>query len=381
MTDPIRCTGCSACAAVCRQEAIHMEADAEGFLYPVIDPDRCTQCGQCSRVCPVEHADGTTAGIRAVCLALADDEALCRESSSGGAFSLLALAVLAGGGVVFGSAMTADCYGAHHVGVETPAELGQLRGSKYVQSNPEDSFCRTKDALKQGKKVLYTGTPCQVAGLKSYLGNINTENLLAVDVVCHGVPSPMVWRDYLQTLEAARRAKAVRVSFRDKTEGWQRYSLKCTFDDGSAYRKNVLEDLYLRGFVENLYLRPACHGCVFKGNHYAGDLTIGDFWGAKERYPELADAPGISLLIAHTEKGKRTLEALTDCRLEPVPVEAALKHNRAYFTPAPPSPFRSRALREIRRKGTEKTLRRFCGFGLVPRIRKKLAALRRRREM
>lgn len=372
MVEKSRCTGCTACVAVCPLDAIVMKADSEGFLYPEVDTARCVNCGKCHKVCPVDKEPTSVTPEKAY-YAVADDGNLSRQSSSGGVFSLLANQILCDGGVVFGCAMTEDCGSAHHIGIDSENQMWQLRGSKYVQSALENTLREAKAALAQGKTVLFSGTPCQIGGVKAYLGD--AENLLTVDVICHGAPSPMVWRDYLTALEKDMNSKAVQVCFRDKTEGWQRYSLVVEFENGKTYRKNVTQDLYLRGFVENLYLRPACHGCVFKNGNYKSDLTIGDLWGAKRIKPELQGIEGISLLIPHTPKGQQLVKLLQACTLEEIPVDAALKSNPSYYKPVGPSPFRTRALSQIRIRGTRKTLRKYCGDAFGAKIRKKMTKL------
>ena len=373
MTEKEKCTGCTACAAVCPFDAITMKADPEGFLYPVTDSARCVKCGKCDRVCPVDRGAAGAPLPNQAFLAMADDARIRRVSSSGGIFTRLSEKILEQGGMVFGCAMSEHPHRAHHVGVSSPEELGMLRGSKYLQSDLENTLKEADRQLKQGRWVLFTGTPCQIAGAKSYLRD--REKLLTVDVICHGAPSPMVWSAYLSALEAEYSGRAVSVTFRDKSEGWRKYSLECVFDNGRVYRKNVLEDLYLRGFVENLFLRPSCHQCVFKGGNYQSDLTVGDYWGVERSFPELAKADGVSLLIPHTAKGLEAIRGLEHCRVEEVAFDAALKSNPSYFTPVRPSPFRSRAIRRIAARGTEPVLGKYCGSRLSAKVRRKLAKL------
>lgn len=373
MVDRRTCTGCSACMAVCSVDAIRMEADDSGFLHPVIDPVRCVNCGKCMRVCPVrDDAQIRTADQSEAFLAYSDSPELRQKSSSGGVFSLLAQMVLRRSGIVFGCAMAEDCYSARHTGVDTEDHMWRLRGSKYVQSDLNNSFREAKHALERDTWVLFSGTPCQIAGLTSYLGGKRYEKLLTVDVICHGVPSPMVWASYLKQLEQEAGAKACEVSFRNKSEGWQRYSLNCKFSDGTEYRKTVVDDLYLRGFVEDLYLRSSCYHCRFKDNLYQSDITLGDFWGVSKLEPELEGCNGASVAVAHSCKGKQAILELRECCIKPVSIQDAMRHNRSYYRSVSENMLRDRVIDQIKKNGIKKVLWRYCGNSLVAKVRKKL---------
>ena len=308
-----RCCGCGACAALCPHEAIEMRPDEEGFLYPAIDPGHCVDCGLCERRCPALSAEPR--GEKPAYAARVKEEGVREDSSSGGIFTALARTVLRRGGVVFGAAMDAEFH-VSHVGVMEESALRQLRGSKYVQSDADDAYRQTALLLEAGLPVFFTGTPCQVAGLYATLGG-DRENLLTADIVCHGVPSPAVFDAYLKMLEAERGAKLTRYVFRDKRKGWKDFSVVATFEDGAQYAAGQQEDVFMRGFLGDLYLRPSCHGCPYVGERRPGDITLGDMWGAQEIVPDMEDDRGLSLVFTNSEKGIQAFEEIqkeTDCR-------------------------------------------------------------------
>ena len=378
MVDPKYCTGCEACASYCPVSAIQMEADDDGFFYPQIDTEKCIQCGLCHKTCPVAIMPKPSHEMDRIWMFEAQDEKMRNASSSGGAFSQLARQVIEKDGLVFGCRMDEDCYGASHTGVDNEVDLAPLRGSKYVQSRMGNALCQVKRALEEGKWVLFSGTPCQVAGLQSYLGDQSWARLLTVDLICHGVPSQKVWQAYAKELEEEAKAKLTQVSFRDKKIGWQTYSLSCGFADGSVYSQTVLEDLYLRGFIENLYLRPSCHNCSFKGKHYKSDITLGDFWGIGEFFPELSNKQGISLVISHTNKGVSAINSLDiGGMLREVTGMDVLKHNSAFYRVSGQSPFRNHVLAQVGKKSLKKLLRKYCGYSLEAKVRKKMVMLKK----
>ena len=229
LCERISCTGCGACAAVCAAGAIALRPDEEGFLYPETDGSRCLNCGACGAVCPVAGEKESRPVLRALA-ARCRDEALRRSSSSGGIFSLLAQRVLARGGAVYGAAFAPDLRSVRHIRVDEPAQLALLRGSKYIQSAPEDSFSDAAQQLKQGRWVLYSGTPCQTAALKRFLGD-DPERLLTVDVICHGAASPAPWQTYLDEAERSAGARPCAANLRDKSRGWKRFGAALDFSD------------------------------------------------------------------------------------------------------------------------------------------------------
>lgn len=351
-----------------------MERNAEGFLVANVDQERCIRCGKCDGVCPAQGSAHVAAEM--AYLLQSYDKQLRENSSSGGAFSMLAVDVISRGGVVFGCAMDEDCYGAHHIAVDNLTDLQKLRGSKYIQSDVGNSFAQAKQALDAGKWVLFSGTPCQIVGLRGFLGKKEYERLLCVDFICHGVASPWVWKKYLQELEQAYGSKAQRVNFRDKHIDWVNFSLSCAFANGEMYCRPVTEDPFLRGFVANLYLCNSCYRCECKGKGYASDITLADFWGVEQVVPQVADGRGTSLAIAHTKKGQDLLlSAQENGIVQQVQMDQALRKNRSYYTSVPMNPLRRQALRQLRKRSAHSVIEKFCGTSLMSKVRRKSASI------
>lgn len=321
ITDKHNCCGCSACVQVCPKQCISFEEDEKGFRYPQVDEGKCVDCGLCEKVCPVLHAGEPRKPLK-VYGAINPNEEIRMKSSSGGIFTMLAEAVIDEGGVVFGARFN-DQWEVVHDYTETKEGLTPFRGSKYVQSIIGDSYKQAKQFLIEGRRVLFTGTSCQIAGLKNFLGK-DYENLLAVDVVCHGVPSPLVWREYLKTIIPSQngKAKITGVSFRDKSTGWEKFSLvvRGKFDtsvdqfstlDGNEVilHETLYENLFMKFFLKNLCLRPSCFYCSAKAGKSGSDLSIADYWGGNY-YPEWNDDKGISLILVNDKKGETFLAPL-----------------------------------------------------------------------
>lgn len=297
------CCGCGACAAACPVGAIRMTMDGNGFYKPAVSDD-CISCGACLRVCPVE---GPPSGEPPKgFFACAGEPERVRKSSSGGVFSLLAEQVIASGGVVYGCGWDEN-HTPRHMPVENGEELPRLYGSKYAQSNMEGVYPQVKINLNKGKPVLFSGTPCQVAGLRKYLKR-DYENLIAVDFICHGVPSAKVLKKYLSELEMEKGAKVSSLTFRDKTNGWAELRLTVDFDDGSTYSQPASQDLYYRAFLCNLSLNQVCGECPFNALPRCADITLGDFWRIERHHDGFADDAGVSCVVINTEKGQNLFE-------------------------------------------------------------------------
>jgi len=259
----------------------------------------------CEAVCPINKAEYSKRGsakMRAYA-AYAKDDNIRYHSSSGGIFTLLAECILAQKGVVYGAAFDRD-YSVHHIGIDRVEDLEQLRGSKYVQSNIENIYVDVKSNLKQNRKVLFSGTACQIAGLLSFLEKEEKTNLYTIDILCHGVPSPKVWKKYLEEKQTDFAKPIEKVLFRSKTHGWKTYSINLRYGDNKEYECNFSKDPYMRLFLKDICLRPSCHDCRFKELPRVSDLTIGDCWGIEDIMPDMDDDKGTSVVIVNSEKGQ-----------------------------------------------------------------------------
>lgn len=335
ITDKHKCCGCTACISVCPKGYISMSEDKEGFLYPVVDSVKCIDCGLCEKVCPVLHPLKNEAEPL-VYAAINNDESIRMQSSSGGIFTLLAEYVIDRGGVVFGACFDRD-WNVVHDYTETKEGLVRFRGSKYVQSNVGNSFSQVKIFLDAGREVLFSGTPCQVAGLKNYLRK-PYPNLLTVDLVCHGVPSPDVWRKYLQeTVCKAYRIKKNKsavnicdyisdIKFRAKDKGWKKYSFKIEYKDGRIEINPFYENPYMNIFLSNLSLRPSCYVCPAKLNNVQSDITLADFWGVNKIDPNIDDDKGCGLLFLNNKEKIGLLYSL-QCMLFNQSLDNVSKYN------------------------------------------------------
>ena len=298
------CTGCGACVNSCKTGALQLVQDKEGFAYPYLDTEKCIRCNACQRACPADTVLPGEEDTKAY-YAYAKDAGICRQSSSGGLFSLLAEAILTEGGVVYGAGFDENWVVCHQR-IDRAAQIARLRTSKYVQSDTRQTYREAEADLKAGKTVLFSGTPCQIAALRQYLGK-EYDNLYTQDIICHGVPSPGLWEQY----KREQHPKPIRaISFRDKTEGWNAFSMKVDYADGSDYRALATKDPFERAFLANLTLRPSCYQCQYKTVARVSDLTLADYWGVEAVHPELKAQQGVSLLLTHTEKGEALLEQL-----------------------------------------------------------------------
>lgn len=307
IVDKQKCCGCSACMQSCPQKCIKMKIDNEGFWYPNIDENECVNCGRCERVCPIlNHKDGKTdvpPDIVQAFSAYFNEEQIRLSSSSGGLFTAIAQHILSEQGVVFGAAFDDD-FMVHHIAVDTMEGLVKFRGSKYTQSRIENTYQEAKQYLERGIQVLYSGTACQIAGLKTYL-NKEYDNLLTVDVLCHGVPSPKVWETYIDDQSKVHESKIIGINFRNKTTGWKTYSMQVLFENGFEYKQIFYNDAFMRLFLSNICLRPSCHDCLFKGFPRVSDITLGDCWGVEQHSPEMDDNKGTSVIIINSQKGEK----------------------------------------------------------------------------
>lgn len=346
-----QCTGCTACASVCPKSCIQMCPDENGFRYPIVDETICVGCGLCEQSCPVVNPLGKAENDSKAYAAYSKDEGMRLESSSGGVFTEIAKAVLARGGAVFGAAYN-QRFEVVHICVEYEADLTKLRGAKYAQSDLCGVFGQVKARLNQGQEVLFSGTPCQVGGLKAFLRK-DYENLLTVDFVCHSVPSPMAWREYVKYRAEQDNGGSLpaAINLRSKKTGWSRYQYSNLFEyaDGHAHAAKSSDSLYMKLFVGGYINRESCANCQFKGYSRASDLTLGDFWGIWDIAPEMDDNKGTSVVLVQSGQGAELLRNITDrLVLKPMTLEDAGRQNSAMLKTSQPNARWTEAMAKIR---------------------------------
>lgn len=307
--DKKECCGCYGCENICPKNAIKMVDDNEGFWYPKVDEELCVKCGLCKKVCPIIQKIKKVDNMKF--FACKNKKEIDRlSSSSGGVFTLLIEETLNSNGIVFGVEYD-EKLNAKYSYVYSLEKSQKFRGSKYVQSRIGNSYKEAKNFLEQGKNVVFTGTPCHIAGLKKFLGK-EYKNLLLIDIACHGVPSPAVFEKYKRYLAQKYGSEVKNISFRNKTNGWKNYKLKFELENGEEKFELANENMYMKGFLRDIYLRPSCYDCKFKKPFTEADLTLADYWGVQNIHPEFDDDKGTSLVLVNTEKGQKVLNLISD---------------------------------------------------------------------
>ena len=355
------CTGCGACASGCPKDAISMERDKEGFLYPAVHEEACVRCGHCTAVCPALHPREPRP-LPAVFAAWNRDESVRKDSTSGGVFSVLAEYILESGGVVFGAALDGRQH-LRHVACFRKEDLWRLRGAKYVQSDLGDCYREVKRWL-QTKPVLFSGTPCQVDGLYRYLG-CRPENLTTCDLVCHGVPSPGVWEDMVRSIEKRKGKSLQVVRFRNKVTGWKDSHFTTVYTDGSVDSAPLFATEFGRAFGRALFLRPSCHTCAYTSMNRPGDFTLGDFWGLRpEELPEQQER-GVSLLLVNTPHGSHLFDQLPLAR-QAFPAERAIAGNPRLACPIQRPADRAAFFAAYALEPFDQVRKKFCSLPPLP---------------
>lgn len=364
------CTGCYGCYNICPQVCISMEIDNDGFYYPKVNYDKCIKCNLCIAVCPMINKTIIT-NIPKAYACINNDESIRLESSSGGIFTSVAERVIEDGGVVFGVAFDED-FKAIHTYVENSGELRKLRGSKYVQSIIGNTYKQAKIYIEQGRKVLFTGTPCQISGLKSYLGK-DYDHLFCMDIICHGVPSPKVWERYISYREEKACSHVRRIAFRHKDKGWKQYSVLFEFQNNTEYRETHNKDYFMRAFLKDICLRPSCYSCKFKTIHRESDITLADFWGIQRILPEMDDDKGTSLVFVNSCKGQTMLEKIKDRIIyERVDIEQAVLYNSSAIKSAKYNPKREKFINRLGTMPFDKLVQKYCNDKMFTRINRKI---------
>lgn len=392
--DKHKCCGCAACMQTCPKHCITMQPDNEGFLYPQVDHTQCIECGLCEKVCPYLHEAKTSKPLK-VLAAINRDEPVRMSSSSGGIFTSLAQYVIQNGGVVFGARFD-NRWDVIHDYTDKVDGLSAFRGSKYLQSRVGDTFILARRFLKEGRTVLFSGTSCQIAALRRFLQK-DYDNLLTADLVCHGTPSPLVWRIYLEEIIARKGDKnsvshpltsdsklnalsTIRsIQFRNKCYGWKKYSfaLKLSKASAAGEQNTVLhssiftQDAYMQAFLDNVTLRPSCYCCPAKDGRSGADITLGDFWGIENVLPSFDDDKGTTLLLVNTDKGQEYINRLSIDTQE-APADSISRYNLSYYSPVAESVNRTFFFRMFRHFGFHKAWHLTISSNLLVRIFRKL---------
>ena len=305
------CCGCTACMNICKKQAISMESDIDGFMYPIVNNDLCVECGLCKTVCAFQNEPVTYTKPLATYAAANRNQSVLTLSASGGVFAALASVVFEKGGVVFGCAFNHDMV-PEHICVDNLIDMKKLQGSKYVQSSINTTYAKSRKFLKEGRWVLFTGTPCQIAGLKSYLGK-DYNTLITADLICHGVPSVALFKGYIKHLEAKLNGKVIDFKFREKSKGGG-YLGKVFYEKNGVVRKKFIPSYisyYYSYFLKGDIFRENCYKCKYASGSRQGDFTMGDYWGIENAHPEINNRNGVSVLLVNSIKGMDIIENLT----------------------------------------------------------------------
>jgi coenzyme F420-reducing hydrogenase beta subunit len=367
------CCGCTACYNICSIQAITMKLDDEGFLYPIIDKELCIDCGMCKEVCAFQNGYNTFNNIdKPEVYAIKHRSNKVREnSSSGGAFTAISDCMLLKNGVLYGVTYD-DEFRVIHQREETAEGRNKLRGSKYVQSDLKKIFKKVKEDLVNGRNVLFTGTGCQVAGLNSYLEKlkVDTKKLLTVDIICHGVPSPRIFAEYISYLEKKNKGKIEQYYFRSKVYGWG-YTEEVVYKNRKSDHTSALLQVYKELFYSNLCLRPSCYRCKYTNFLRPADITIGDYWGIENYFPEFADSLGVSAMIINTKKGKASFSELKE-NIEIIPsnIYDCAARQRNLYSPTPISLRRSEFWNDYLQYGFEYIIKKYTTYGFKGKIKK-----------
>lgn len=320
------CALCGACINACPVDAITLSKPYLDFCYPDIDVNRCIHCNECEKACPIlGEKSKPEDGFPIAFAARSKDDSVRMRSSSGGIFYELASYILAEGGYICGAVFDEDFH-VRHIVSNTQKDLRRMMGSKYAQSDVGYCYREIREKLDAGERVLFSGCPCQVAGLRSYLGK-PYQGLLLVELICHGIPGDRMLQTYIGMREKQYGAKLKQLAFRNKAKGWHNSSVRMEFENGKTYQEAMTQDTYMQGYFRCITLRESCFSCRFRNYASGGDLIIGDFWGAEIEAPDIDDNKGISAVIVASKKGNAFLKSIP-LPCYPVEIETILRYNQ-----------------------------------------------------
>lgn len=367
--EKILCTGCSACFSVCKKDAISFSIDNNSFYKPTINDNKCIKCGLCEKVCPQIQLNNKpqNSQIPNSYLVINTTESDRMISSSGGVFIALAKQLLNKGNcIVFGASFDEN-WNVIHQGIEDISDLYKITRSKYVQSFMGNVFNKVKINLDENKTVVFCGTSCQIAGLKLYLRK-EYDNLITIDFICHGIPSPLLWKKYLQSFMHKRRCNIEQLHFRGKNLGWHKHSLYIKYGK-HEYEVDRRDNPYMQFFLKDISLNDCCYNCNFKRLSRLSDITLADFWGVETEYPEYDDNKGTSFVLTHTIKGDNCINSLENCFIKKVPIESGLRHNLSLISSVRKPSIRNEFVIDLQKHNFNFLVRKYLKFSLIIRIK------------
>lgn len=364
------CCGCTACYTICHHDAINFKADKEGFFYPVFDKDKCIECGLCEKVCPIiKYKSEPKIGNPVLYAAINLNPKQYMQSSSGGIFILLCKYIISKQGIVCGAIYNND-FVVKHAFAQTLEECKAFQGSKYVQSDLKDIFYQIKSYLKAGKYVLFSGTPCQVAGLKLYLQK-DYENLFTVDIICHGVPSPLIFKDYLEFIKGKNEIKSINMKSKSAQYGT---AIQINFKNGKSIRNTLKTNLWYKLYFKHYIIRPSCHKCQFTHYNRSGDLTIGDSWGLNKFYPNFHPNKMASLILLNTVKGHILYDEIKS-QIDSIAIRKEESIQPQLQEPTQISPNRNKFWDDYSLLGFKYIAQKYLGFTNFARIKFQIKAI------
>ncbi len=362
LIDKSYCCGCASCESICPHHAIEMREDEKGFLYPHVNDALCVNCNLCDKACPIINRDNTEK-VEATpqiygCYSKNDDD--LRSSSSGGLFSVFARHIIQQNGVVYGAAWSKEMQ-VKHIRITTIEDLKLLRGSKYVQSNTQGIYQLVKKDLHSGTSVLFSGTPCQIEALRLYLRK-DYPSLFTIDVVCHAVPSPLIFKEYITHLQNKYKKRVVAINLRDKKKGWSRdYHSKIYFDDNTSKFNTTAANLWNRLFFSFCIDRDSCHKCRFTNYQRPGDITLADFWFLEQSHPDKHNSTGVSLTMVNTSQGKSLFQQISDS-ITYFETSKEMSQQPSLISPTKASPLRDEFWRDYKHRGFKYVASKYCNY-------------------
>lgn len=365
------CSGCYSCVNICPKECISIKRDEEGFGYPTIENDKCINCDLCEKVCPVINTPNNEK-IETIAYACRNkNDQVRKSSSSGGVFTLLCEETIKKGGVIFGAAFDEN-FDVKHISAETLEECDKLKGSKYVQSKIGNTYKQARELLNAERLVLFSGTQCQIKGLNLFLSK-NYSNLITTEIICHGVPSPKIFKLYKENLKSKYNSNIKAIRFRDKVVGWNKFSYVTEFENNKIHSKTLHEDVYMKGFLNDLYLRPSCYECKAKNFSSSSDISLADYWGVEKRHLEFSDDKGTSLVLINTKKGKEVFEKIA-CNMQVIKtdIEFAIGNNPCIVKPVKYNKNREKFFRVLKEDNLEESITKYIKPPISQKIKWKI---------